>query len=208
MDIQYKKLADYLNMVIKERGLIIIAIDGPGGSGKSYFSDNLNRHLHKCQIIHFDDFYLESDSECHTSSEIGSSFDWTRLESEVLIPLKKEKKAFYRKYDWIEDKVIGNYEVIPEGIIIIEGVYSSRIELRDYYDYKIWVEADYQLRLNRGIERDGDEMREKWEEEWMPKEIKYIASKIHNPRENADIIIHGNSGDCKSFNMLKTKICF
>lgn len=206
MEVQYKELAKFLENAMQEKDVIIIAIDGPGGSGKSYFADNLKKYLSKCQIIHFDDFYHASNSENHNYPEIGSSFDWRRLEKEVLNPLKKGMITCYQKYDWIKDKICGEYEVKPEGIIIIEGIYCCRKGIRDYYDYKIWIEVDYKLRLNRGIERDGDEMRYKWEEEWMPKESKYIASKIHNPRENADMIVYGDSSNVDSFNMAKTKI--
>ena len=35
----------------------------------------------------------------------------------------------------------------------------STDELAGFYDYKIWVETPREIRLQRGIERDGEEMR-------------------------------------------------
>lgn len=211
MKYKYSDLAIFLEKKLKEKEIIIIAIDGPGGSGKSFFADNLCRHLSSSQIIHFDDFYYEKNSENHNKPEIGSSFDWSRLEKEVLIPLRNNSIAFYQKYDWLKDEVGGKYEVRPEGIILIEGVYSGRKEIRNYYDLSIWVEVDYGLRLQRGIERDGEDMKDKWVEEWMPKEDEYISSELHSTREDADIIIRGETGNIDKyddFNIVKTKIDF
>ncbi|WP_432665626.1 hypothetical protein R9X47_04970 [Wukongibacter baidiensis] len=211
MKFKYKDLAIFLEKKLKEKDFIIISIDGPGGSGKSFFTDSLCRHLSNSQIIHFDDFYFEKNNENHNNLEIGSSFDWSRLEREVLTPLRKGSITFYQKYDWLKDEVSGKYEVKPEGIILIEGIYSGRKEIRDYYDLNIWVEADYDLRLKRGIDRDGEDMKDKWVDEWMPKENEYISSEFHNTCENADIIICGETNNMSKYdclNIVKTKIDF
>ena len=72
---------------------------------------------------------------------------------------------------------------------MIEGVYALHVKLRDAYGYKIWVEAPYELRLQRGLERDGEEARDWWVNEWMPKEDEYKESQ--KPYEIADIVIDG-----------------
>lgn len=211
MKFKYKDLAIFLEKKLKEKGIMLIAIDGPGGSGKSFFTDNLRKYFSNCQIIHFDDFYHEKNSSHHNKPKIGSSFDWKRLEKEVLTPLKKGSIAYYQKYDWIKDEVGGKHEVRPEGIILIEGIYSYRKEIRHYYDLSIWIEVDYELRLNRGIERDGEDMKHRWTDEWMPKESEYIKSEFHSPREKADIVICGKASNLDkydSFHMVKAKIDF
>lgn len=204
----YMKLARFFKEKLKERKTVIIAIDGPGGSGKSFFAQRLSSYISRVQIVHFDDFYFESFSPKHGSNQIGSSFDWQRLEK-VLLAVRAGKKPCYQKYDWTNDRLEGKYEVIPEEIIIIEGVYTLRRELRDYYDFKIWIEVDSNLRLIRGIERDGEKMREKWTTEWMPKEDQYIESNLHSPRDYADIIVHGDgsySNINDSFKIIKSKV--
>lgn len=209
MKFKYKDLAIFLEKKLKEKQILLIAIDGPGGSGKSFFTDNLSKYLSNCQIIHFDDFYYERNSNHHNQSKIGSSFDWNRLENEILIPLNEGSIAYYQKYDWIKDKVYGKYEVKAEGIILIEGIYSCRKEIRHYYDLSIWIEVDYNIRLKRGVERDGESMKYKWISKWMPKENEYITSEFHSPREYADIIIFGETSNLDkfdSFNIVKTKI--
>lgn len=211
MNFKYKDLAMFLKDSLKKKKFVIISIDGPGGAGKSLFAANISKYIPGCQIIHFDDFYYERNSVQHNRPEIGSSFDWGRLEQEVLMPLKEGKTACYQKYDWAKDELYGNYLVKPEGIIIVEGIYCTRKEIRNYYDFKIWIEVDYNLRLKRGVDRDGEDMRNKWTEEWMPKENEYISSEAHNPRESADIIICGETSEQEIndvFNIIKSKVNF
>ena len=75
-------------------------------------------------------------------------------------------------------------------MIVIEGVYSLHKRLRNAHDYKIWVEAPHELRLERGIGRDGESSRRQWVKEWMPREEEYKESQ--RPQDIADLIIDGS----------------
>jgi uridine kinase len=75
------------------------------------------------------------------------------------------------------------------GIVIIEGCYSIRKELKDFYDYRIWIQTSKSIRLKRGIDRDGEEARHLWEEQWMPAEDIYFE--IQKPLDYADMVIDG-----------------
>lgn len=77
------------------------------------------------------------------------------------------------------------------GIVIVEGVYSIRKELRSYYDFTIWVNCPRETRLARGLERDGEEAREMWEQNWMVAEDLYVE--IQKPHEWADFVIRGTN---------------
>ncbi len=78
------------------------------------------------------------------------------------------------------------------GVVIVEGNYVIRPELRGYYDLRIWVEAPYDLRLQRGITRDGEQARTRWVEEWMPEEDRYVAAS--RPADYADVLVDGSGG--------------
>lgn len=114
---------------------------------------------------------------------------------QVLVPISNGVDGYYQRYDWNSDKLLEWYRV-PIGLVIVEGVYSIRNELYKYYDYTIWIETNYQTRLLRGIERDGEKMREMWEKVWMPAEQYYVE--IEEPYGKADIIIDG-SGEVSIF---------
>lgn len=65
----------------------------------------------------------------------------------------------------------------PEGTVIIEGCYSTRDELREYYDFTIWVDCPREQRLVRGLERDGEGAFEFWRQ-WMEEEDRYIKEQL------------------------------
>ena len=65
-----------------------------------------------------------------------------------------------------------------------------RDELGTYWDFGIWVECPYEIRLQRGVQRDGETMRERWTDVWMPEEDAYFHSQ--RPDRKADVIIDGS----------------
>lgn len=140
------------------------------------------------------------------AKQIGADFDWQRLKNQVLKKLKSGKVAHYQSYDWRTDKMTEWHNVPAGGVVIIEGIYSTRRELSDFYDLKIWIECPRDLRLERGIKRDGEQSRSLWENDWMPGEDNYI--KHQRPMDCADLVIdgEGSSGlSNNSFVCLHTK---
>lgn len=178
---------------------VLIAVDGLGGAGKSTLASALASDLNKTgqhvEIVHFDDFYLQSKirpSGVGAEKPVGGDFDWQRLRDQVLIPLRDGLPATYERYDWNKDALAERIQVLPNVIVIVEGVGSSRIELASFYDLRVWVDCPRQLRLNRGIARDGEHSRERWELDWMPSEDRYLSE--HRPDKNADVIVSGTGG--------------
>ncbi|MFD9627597.1 hypothetical protein [Peribacillus muralis] len=55
-------------------------------------------------------------------------------------------------------------------------MYSTRKELARHYDFTIWVECPRDQRLERGLERDGEEARQMWEHNWMIQEDYYVET--------------------------------
>jgi uridine kinase len=178
---------------------ILIGIDGRGGSGKSTLARELARLVPTgATVVEFDDFYRPAVERTHrreaADQEIGGDFDWRRLRKEVLTPLAANRAARYRGYDWDADRLRDERQTIePGGIVIVEGTYSTRPELRDVYDLTIWVAAPHAVRLRRGVERDGEQARERWLEEWMREEDRYLAA--IQPAAAADATVDGASGD-------------
>ena len=76
-------------------------------------------------------------------------------------------------------------------IVVIEGVYTLRQELADYFDLKVWVDCPRDKRLARGIERDGEGARDWWEKNWMVQEDSYVAA--YKPFDKADLILSGEA---------------
>lgn len=112
------------------------------------------------------------------------------MQAEVLAPISKDEPGRYRRYDWSTDRLAEWHDVPAEGTLIVEGVSSLRNELGRYWDFAIWVSAPYALRLERGVERDGEAMRSQWTDVWMPEEHEYFEAQ--RPDRRADVIVDGS----------------
>jgi len=54
---------------------------------------------------------------------------------------------------------------------------------------RVWVEAPAELRLARGVARDGEDARRTWVDVWMPSEDRYVER--DDPVGCADLVISG-----------------
>jgi len=157
----------------------IVAVDGPGGAGKSTLALELSEVLGSARIVRTDDF---------------ASWDnplnwWPLLIEQVLKPLSLNQAARYRRYDWTRGALAEWHEVMPGGYVIVEGVSASREAFRPYLTYSIWVETPREERLRRGLKRDGQNMRRQWEQ-WMADEDAYVERE--HPEQAADAVISGS----------------
>ncbi|MFJ7639893.1 uridine kinase [Peribacillus sp. NPDC097225] len=170
----------------------LVAIDGRGGSGKSTLAAYIKAHCQDVTIVHMDDFYFPSSQRAQlppVGNLIGVNYDWSRVFSQVLEPLTSGKEAVYQRYDWESDAMAEWHTIPVGGTVIIEGTYSTRYELAAFYNFTIWVECPREKRLDRGIERDGEEMRSMWEDNWMVYEDLYVDA--HLPRDRVNLIVDG-----------------
>jgi uridine kinase len=160
-----------------------VAVDGCGGAGKSTFADRLAAAAAGAPVIRTDDF---------------ASWDepmnwWPRLLHEAIEPLADGRAASYQRSAWDPSQPrTDNVRIEPAPIVLIEGVSAGRSEWRDRLAYSIWVEAPRDLRLKRGLDRDGPNAKSKWAE-WMVAEDTYISRE--DPITNADLVVDGAPTD-------------
>jgi len=157
----------------------LVAIDGPGGAGKTTFAERLAAAAHGAPIVRTDDFASADDP-----------IDWwPRLLTEVIEPLGRGYHGRYQRYDWSTDTLAEWSTVDRAPIVIIEGVSAGRREWVEHLSFVIWIETPSALRLQRGIERDGPSAVDQWES-WMAAEDAHFA---RDPvRERADVIVDGS----------------
>ena len=156
----------------------LIGIDGFSGAGKSTFAHELREQLSDTIVVHKDDFYRVMDEEIRATLDPEQGyyryFDWERLEAQVLLPLSAGSIARYQRYDWGKKALSETSEVNPMAIVIVEGVYSTRPELRKYYDLCLWVQTSEFERSRRQMERD--ENTSEWVRRWTAAEIFYVKN--------------------------------
>jgi len=174
----------------------LIAIDGGGGAGKTTFANRLQKEIPGSCIVRVDDFYLPPQLRTPVLSMdvINPNFDWDRIRKLVIDAVKDDKDISYQLYDFKNGTLTGEVIRVPrDATIILEGVWSMQEAVIDFYDYRIWLEAPANLRLERGVSRDGEELRQVWVDEWIPIDESY--KKIQAPYLRADIIVDSARSD-------------
>jgi uridine kinase len=172
MDVQ--PVLDLVAAVRPRRPFTFVGIGGHGSAGKS----TLASRLPGGQIVGTDEFWD------------GEEFDLSRLRAEVFDPLLAGAQARYASWDWARARPGGLRTILPEGLVVVEGVCALHRMFRDAYDVRVWVEAPYDVRLARGVARDGEEARTTWEERWMPSEDRYIER--DDPVPSAHVVVDGS----------------
>ena len=195
---------------LQEHLSFLIGIDGPGGAGKSTFAAALARRLQRERIsvavVHKDDFFLPSTQRpagYGADKPLGGDFDWQRLRDQVLIPLAHRQPASYQRYDWPTDRLAEWQTLADCQVVIVEGVYALRRELRGLYDLTIWIDCPRPIRLARGIVRDGEAARARWEHDWMPAEDHYIATE--RPHLTANFYVTNADSTTRLPNVIKLR---
>ncbi len=194
----WKGLSEQLVSHPRKQSTLLIAVDGPGGSGKSTLARSIAEHTAHSTILHMDDFFFPNQLRASAkgdTTELGGDLDWRRMRNQVLTPLSRDKPGKYQRYDWGTDKLAEWHDLPVGGIVIVEGVYSLRLELRDFYDFRIWVNCPKEVYLARGLaraaierpERSIEESRAIWENVWIPAEERYARE--HQPERVADLVI-------------------
>ena len=168
-----------------------MAIDGPGGAGKSTFASLLSSELGGAPIVHTDDFASASDP-----------IDWwPRLRDQVIEPLDAGRRARYQRSDWSTNSLAEWVDLDPAPVVIVEGVTAARKEWRHHLQFIIWVETPQAERLRRGLARDGDDAVEDWEA-WGAAEDRHYGA--DPTRQHADVVVDGTiPADHRSFTALR-----
>lgn len=158
-------------------GMVLVGIDGHGGSGKSTFAMRLGQIAGGCSIVHTDDF-----------ADGGGPLNAERLRREVIAPLLAGRPVRYRPWDW-DLSMFGRPVLLPpSGPVIIEGVSSTRLPFAQAYHLRVFVGCPAGVRLQRGLRRDGAGALRNWRR-WMAEEDDFFAA--DRPWERADLIVDG-----------------
>lgn len=159
---------------------ILIAIDGRSGTGKSTLSKRLAHELN-ATIIMSDDFYsggTDADWQLRTPQEkVALCIDWKRIRREVLAPLLNNHPAIYHPIDFQACQGLSKntIELQPAKVVILDGAYSARPELRDLITISILIELHDETRRQRLLEREGLAFMKNWHAIWDEAEDYYFG---------------------------------
>lgn len=163
-------------------GVRIIGVDGPSGSGKSTLAARMSARI-DAPIVQMDDFVSWADL-------VGW---WPRFEAQVVNPLLSGSDAHFRVRDWEDDEFgtsLNGWKTVEwSPVVVFEGLTCTRSAIADRLAYRIWVEAPDDVRLRRGLDRDGDTHRDLWLAS-MHTESQFFTDDA--TRVRADLRVNGN----------------
>ncbi|HEV8507422.1 MAG TPA: hypothetical protein VGQ53_18550 [Chitinophagaceae bacterium] len=179
-----------------------IGVSGIDASGKGFVCRVLENELEKQNLkvanINIDPWQnpitVRLQKEEPARNFYNTVFRWDDFFSQLISPLKKNGSIH------LETKLIRTdsdeyypftYDLNKIDILLIEGIFLFKKELRDYYDLKIWTNCSFETALQRAIARNSENL----DKEQLIHDYQlyyYPAQRYHfekdNPFEAADII--------------------
>jgi uridine kinase len=145
----------------ESRESILIGISGGSGSGKSTLARELNESLDGRSLIIEQDSYYHCNGHLPIDERRKINFDHPesvdlKLLAEHLKELKGGRPVEKPHYDFTKHsrKKRGSL-LTARPVIIVEGLFLFiESEIRELFDLKIFVDADWDVRLLRRLKRD------------------------------------------------------
>lgn len=134
---------------------ILVAVGGPGGTGKSSFCSALQNQLPDSSILSLDDYRiprkLRQDRTIYGSHPDANRIDLLISHCEKLRACASIEKPVY-------DSVTGEADLlvtfIPKRFVILDGEISTYQQLRSFIDFSIFIDSDLKTQLKSRINRD------------------------------------------------------
>lgn len=161
----------------------LIALSGPDCAGKSTLAVDVQgqlRHLGlEITLLSIDAFLIPPALRASNASEpiayFENAFDYAALVRNLEAAKNRSSSASSSAQD----------------IVLVEGVFLLRSELRHWWDLTVWIEVDTSVIMDRALKRDkeyfGDEdtVRRVYENRCLPAQDYHIRRDL--PKQNADI---------------------
>ena len=186
-----------------------VAIDGVDAAGKTTLADELaliigqhNRPVIRASVDGFHRPSIDRYRRGVNSPEgyYYDSFDYIALIDNLLFPLGPDGTRYYRRatYNYQADEPLSSpIEKAPvDAVLLLDGVFLFRQELNPYWDFRIYVDVDFEVAVGRAVGRDGvnndsrdDVLRRYWER-YVPGQLIYID--VVQPKRKATLIVNND----------------
>jgi uridine kinase len=188
-----------------------VAIDGPDGAGKTSLGDELAAVLAGGRPViraGIDDFHNPRSDRLRRGPDSPEgyflySFNYEALRTLLLEPLGPDGSRRYRRacFDYrLDEKVEApEEEASPGSILLFDGVFLLRDELRACWDFSIFVQADFDEIVRRAEKRDRELMggaeavRERYRARYVPGQELYFSRCA--PQKIADVVFDNTNAN-------------
>lgn len=185
----------------------LVAIDGRSAAGKTTLADELAARVSEqgrpTLRSSIDDFhppghkYRSSQRRYTPMSYYAEGYDYTAFRQCVLEPLRQggSRRCRLALWDSFNDLPFPEQwvDVPSDAIVIVDGAFLLRSDLRHYWDNTIWLQIDWQTMLERAAQRDvawvgdADVVLDRYRTFWIPMHELYEADA--NPMALVNIIV-------------------
>jgi uridine kinase len=186
-----------------------VAIDGVDAAGKTTLANELaplvERAGHPVIRASIDGFHQPRITRYRRGpmSPEGyyhDSFDYTALIANLLQPLGPGGSQVFRRrvFDFRTDRpdVSEPETASPDAVLLLDGVFLLREELRDYFDFSVFVRTEFAISRQRAEQRDRelfgsvDEVRRRYDQRYLPGQRLYLTSQ--QPERHASLVLENN----------------
>ena len=207
MSIRQRLLANVAQHILKlpKNRVARVAIDGVDGEGKTFFADELasvlspsGRQVIRASVDSFHNsravrYRLGKDSP---RGFFEDSYNYPELKRVLLDPLSPGGSSIYRtaSFDYRMDSPVHAPEIRAEAsaILIFDGIFLHRPELRDYWDYSVFLKVDFDVSIPRGAQRGEGSPDPKAPENRRYLEGQKIYLRECEPKWHATVVINNN----------------
>lgn len=185
---------------------IRVGVDGRSAAGKTTFADALSERLRGLGRVvmraEIDDFHPpghgpRSAAGGYTAeSYYAEGYDYVAFRDLLLAPLDVggNRRCRFGIHDSFSDTAIDlpAIEVPKDAIVIIDGCFLLRPDLRGFWEFVIWLDVSFETMIERAVRRDTQWMpsealvRARYRDRWIPLHKLYEET---GARSYADMII-------------------
>lgn len=134
---------------------VLVAVGGPGGTGKSTFSEALAEQLPDARVLRLDDYKTSRSSRAERNI-YGPHPAANRLDLlKDHLALMKAGRTFRRPlYDRENGEALDSAPYEPARFNLLDGETATYRELRGLVDFSIFIDSDWKTQLATRVERD------------------------------------------------------
>lgn len=187
----------------------VLGVAGGSGSGKTFFLKAFLNHFSADEVclVSQDDYYIQQgemtpeENKLH-NFDLPTCIEVERFEKDVF-DLMNFKTVYKQEYTFnnphIQPKLL---EIKPAPILILEGLFLYHYQKIDaVFDYRIFIDADTEIALERRLKRDlvernypKEDVMYKWENHVMPSYNEFLLPY----RSKCDSIIDNSTNELQS----------
>ncbi|EOP23576.1 MULTISPECIES: uridine kinase [Bacillus] len=212
--IRQKRMKEIANHILKLNLThpIRVGVSGITASGKTTFANELAEEMKKRGVpvtrASIDDFHNLRAIRYAQGKESARGYyedahDYSAFKERLLMPLGPNGNLQYEtiSHNLKTDLPVQNAPLVapPNMVLIVDGTFLLKKDVEHLFDYKIFIDTDFEIARKRGAERETEAFGSYEKAEKMFLNRYHAACKMyideHNPKECVDVVFENSKFD-------------